>query len=119
MAFGNAAHTVGIEENTWYNQNGDDCIVGSLVNIKQTTETVKGNELRKFVGRGYVTVTISGITKTIYADYFGGSVLNNTRTVSYLANMIRTNDTADDNLYEQYQATIDYYANLYSQIDEF
>ncbi|MGN0174042.1 MAG: hypothetical protein ACI39F_06340 [Acutalibacteraceae bacterium] len=110
------SYTVGIEENTWYNQNGDDCIVGSLVNIKQTTETVKGNELRKFVGRGYVTVTISGITKTIYADYFGGSVSNNTRTISYLANMIREND---DTLYEQYQATIDYYANLYSQTDEF
>lgn len=38
-------------------------VVGSVANVKDE------NANRKFVGRGYATVTIGGITKTVYADY--------------------------------------------------
>ena len=91
-------------------------MVGSLVSIKSTTETVTGNELRKFVGRGYATVTIGGVTKTVYADYYNGNIVNNTRTIAFLAK--RLVDSGSD-LYNTHKDVVDKFAVMYDSAKEF
>ena len=91
----------------FYSENDFEGIVGSIVNIK----TININ--KRFIGRGYIKVKIGDIEKTVYADYSENDILNNKRSISYIANALR-NDTDIYNSYNQtYKDTINYYADLY------
>lgn len=94
------------QANSFYTEDDFEGIVGSIVNIKT------GNINQRFIGRGYIKVTIGGIEKTIYADYCENDILNNKRSISYIAKALR-DDTEAYNSYENYKTTIDYYADLY------
>ena len=54
-------------------------VVGSIVGIKPTNTT------REFVGRGYIKVTLGGVSATIYADYAGSDIANNARSIAAIA----------------------------------
>lgn len=112
----NVPYLSGIEDNLWYTETISGAefsgMVGSLVTIKDT------NVNRKFVGRGYITVTIGGITKTVYADYVENSVANNTRSIAYIADAIR-NDSNKADFYQAHKSVIDKYADVYSVDSEF
>ena len=105
--------TPGVTDGIWFEEGTFEGMVGSIVNLRTTTEEETGNENREFVGRGYITVTLGEITKTIYASYAGDDVANNTRTISYIANAI-ANDAGNVDLYNTYKTTIDYFASFYS-----
>lgn len=89
-------------------------IVGSLANIKDT------NANRNFVGRGYVTVTLGTVTKTVYADYPDNNVDNVSRKISYLAFRVKfdkdTTGTVTSDLYNSLstslQSVVDKYIAL-------
>ena len=83
-------------------------MVGSIVNIKT------GNANRRFIGRGYVTVTLGGVTNTVYAEYADGSISNNTRTVAQLSYLLK-NASNDDytSLSEIYKKIINDWVALY------
>ena len=118
----NVPYISGVEDNDWFTDvigGTDFCgMVGSIVTIKDT------NINRKFVGRGYITVTIGGITKTVYADYAvneddsNPNIANNTRSIAYIANAVR-NDSGKAEFYEAHKSVIDKYANEYSADSEF
>lgn len=112
----NVPFVLGVEDGKWYTEETFSGMVGSLVNIKSTTETVTGNELRKFVGRGYATVTIGGVTKTVYADYYNDSVVNNTRSIAFLAKSLA--DSGSD-LYNANKDMVDKFATMYDSAKEF
>lgn len=57
----------------------DAYVVGSIVGIKSTNTT------REFVGRGYIKVTLGGVSATIYADYAGSDIANNARSIAAIA----------------------------------
>ena len=57
----------------------DKYVVGSIVGIKPTNTT------REFVGRGYIKVTLGGVSATIYADYAGSDIANNARSIAAIA----------------------------------
>lgn len=109
-------YTTGIEDGAWYVEDTFTGMVGSIVNIRKTTENLIGNETRKYIGRGYVKVTIGGITKIVYADYASDVIDNNSRSIAYIANALRNDNSA---LYEAYKDTVDYYADFYGITDEF
>ena len=118
----NVPYISGVEDNDWFTDvigGTDFCgMVGSIVTIKDT------NINRKFVGRGYITVTIGGITKTVYADYAVNeddsisNIANNTRSIAYIANAVK-NDSGKAEFYEAHKSVIDKYANEYSADSEF
>ena len=118
----NVPYISGVEDNDWFTDvigGTDFCgMVGSIVTIKDT------NINRKFVGRGYITVTIGGISKTVYADYAVNeddsisNIANNTRSIAYIANAVR-NDSGKAEFYEAHKSVIDKYANEYSADSEF
>ncbi|MBQ4156508.1 MAG: hypothetical protein IJD90_06865, partial [Clostridia bacterium] len=102
---------IGLDENLWFEEDGFKGMVGSIANIKEK------NMNRRFVGRGYVTVTLGDVTKTVYADYANGDVVNNTRTISFIANAVK-NDANNIDLYEQYKDIIDEIAAKYDSASE-
>ena len=57
----------------------DKYVVGSIVGIKPTNTT------REFVGRGYIKVTLGGVSATIYAGYAGSDIANNARSIAAIA----------------------------------
>ena len=67
----------------WFEEDTFSGFVGSIVKIKQ------GNLNRKFVGRGYATITLGDFSKTIYADYSNYNISDNTRTICEIAVAIR------------------------------
>ena len=104
----NIPYVTGIEDNQWYTETIGETefagMVGSLVTIQDK------NIARNFVGRGYITVTIGGITKTVYADYAKGdgdvsSVANNTRSLAFVADAL-TKDTDKFNLLDSDTQTL-------------
>ena len=105
-------YEIGLDQNTWYTQGSFKGMVGSIVNIKDT------NVNRRFVGRGYVTVTLGSVTKTVYAEYANDDVINNTRTISYIASALQ-NDTESADLYAMYKEVVDKYAAKYDKDSEF
>ena len=100
----------GVEDGKWYTEDTFSGMVGSLVNIKDA------NILRKFVGRGYATVTIGGVTKTVYADYSSDSVVNNTRSIAFIAKSLA--DSGSD-LYIAHKDEVDKFAAMYNAAYEF
>ncbi|MBQ5591018.1 MAG: hypothetical protein IIU65_04995, partial [Clostridia bacterium] len=96
-----------------------DGFVGSLVEIKESNSynSQTGNIGRDFVGRGYVTLTVGDMTKTIYADYDEGDVVNNTRSVAYVANAYK-NDVSSgyDKLAETVKAIVDRWAKIFTDL---
>ncbi|MEE1003704.1 MAG: hypothetical protein U0L17_08215 [Acutalibacteraceae bacterium] len=64
---------------TYFTETGFKGVVGSIVGIKPTNTT------REFVGRGYIKVTLGGVSATIYADYAGSDIANNARSIAAIA----------------------------------
>lgn len=104
----NVAYTA----DTYYTEKEFTGVVGSLVNIKDK------NINRRFVGRGYVTVTLGDYTKTIYADYYDSNVKNNTRTVAYLAKAVAADTEYYASLDEAHKAIVDKFATAYDESQE-
>ena len=84
----------------------EPCIVGSIVKIQDH------NIARNFIGRGYITVTVGDITKTVYADYKDGNVANNTRNIQYIAQQIQNDTNVYPNLEDFKKETVDKYASF-------
>ena len=83
--------------NIIYYENGDT-FVGSIVKIKESSTSwsaTSGNITREYVGRGYVKLTKDGETTVVYADYADGNIVNNTRSLQYIAQAYR-NDVASN-----------------------
>lgn len=118
----NVPYISGLEDNNWFTDviGGKEFsgMVGSIVDIREA------NINRKFVGRGYITVTIGDTTKTVYADYAVNeddsisNIANNTRSIAYIANAVR-NDSSKADFYEAHKSVIDKYANEYRADSEF
>ena len=100
----------GVEDEKWYTEDTFSGMVGSLVNIKDA------NILRKFIGRGYATVTIGGVTKTVYANYIDNVVNNNTRSIAYIASKVA--ESGSDS-YLANKDIVDKYATMYDVSKEF
>lgn len=79
----------------------DEYVVGSLVDIKEANST------REFVGRGYIKVTLGGVSATIYADYAGGSVDNNARSIASIATAYKNDNAGYADLDEGLKALVD------------
>ena len=84
----------------------EPCIVGSIVKIQDH------NIARNFIGRGYITVTVGDITKTVYADYKDGNVANNTRNIQYIAQRIQTDPNVYPTLEDFKKEIVDKYASF-------
>lgn len=97
---------------TYYTENNFTGVVGSLVNIKDS------NINRRFVGRGYVTVTLGDYSKTIYADYYNSNVKNNTRTVAYLAKSVVEDTEYYESLNNSQKSIVDKFATAYDESKE-
>ena len=108
----NVSYEIGLERNLWFEEGNFKGMVGSIANIKES------NMNRRFVGRGYVTVTLGDVTKTVYADYANDDISNNTRTVSFIANALK-NDANNVDLYEEYKSIVDEIAAKYDVAKEF
>lgn len=67
---------------SWFQHKGFKGLVGSIVDIKTS------NLNRYYVGRGYISIKFGNTDKTIYADYYNGSISNNSRSICYVANKI-------------------------------
>ncbi|MEE1023655.1 MAG: hypothetical protein U0L48_01190, partial [Acutalibacteraceae bacterium] len=83
----------------------DPSIVGSIVKIQDY------NIARNFIGRGYVTVTVGDITKTVYADYADGDVANNTRNIQWIAQRIQNDPDVYPTLEDFKKEIVVKYAN--------
>lgn len=80
-----------------YYQDGDT-FVGSISNIKEDSTTwsaTSGNITREFVGRGYIKLTKDGETTTLYADYADGDIKNHARSLQYIANAYKQDETSN------------------------
>ena len=95
--------TIAFNTRNWYKETDFSGFVGSIVNIKDE------NLNRKFVGRGYATITFGDFEKTIYADY---SVEDNARSICYIANMLK-NDTVYETLSTDLQEVVDSFASKF------
>lgn len=84
-----------------YYQDGN-VFVGSISNV------LDSNIDREFSGRGYVKVSVNGVEKVYYADYFDNDIANNTRTLRGLANCIYNDDK---DVYNSFKTLLDYYIN--------
>ena len=79
-------------------------IAGSLVTIMDE------NIAREFIGRAYVKVTKDGNTKTTYADYASNDVINNTRSLAYVADALKGDTENYDKLNDTIKALVDEWA---------
>lgn len=105
---------------TYYTESdiGFSGVVGSIANIKDS------NANRSFVGRGYATVTLGDVTKTVYADYPENNIINISRKISDIAFKVKfdsdTTGTVTSDLYnslsENIKSIIDNYISL--RLDE-
>ncbi len=97
--------------NEYFEEGTFSGIVGSIVNIKEsTTQNQKsGNILRYFVARGYAKITDSKNNTTIvYADYTKASP----RSLGYVAYMFK-NDNQNNALYLANAEKVDKWVSLY------
>ena len=99
---------------SYYQEGSFEGIVGSIVNIKETTvaNPTSGNITRDFVGRGYVKVTYNDETVISYADYASGNIDNNTRSLAQVSFMLK-NDPNQTALYNAHKADVDRWASFY------
>ncbi len=88
-------------------------IVGSIVNIKESTASNKdsGNIAREFVARGYAKITDStGETITIYADYNK----EESRSLAFVSYMIKNDsDEFSKDIYAEFVEKIEFWASKY------
>ena len=100
--------------NGYYNEGDFTGIVGSIVNIKETTvaNPTSGNITRDFVGRGYVKVTYNDETVISYADYASGNIDNNTRSLAQVSFLLK-NDSNQTALYNAHKTDVDRWASFY------
>ena len=99
--------------NEYYEEGTFSGIVGSIVNIREsTTQNQKsGNILRYFVARGYAKITDSKNNTTIvYADYTKASP----RSLGYVAYMFK-NDNQNNALYLANAEKVDKWASFYEE----
>ena len=115
LTLDSAAKKVNVEfkSTAYYTENSFTGVVGSLVNIKDS------NINRRFVGRGYVTVTLGDYTKTIYADHYNSSVKENTRTVAFLAKEVVADTEYYKSLNDSQKAVVDKFAAAYDENEEY
>ena len=99
---------------SYYQEGSFEGIVGSIVNIKETTvaNPTSGNITRDFVGRGYVKVTYNDETVISYADYASGNIDNNTRSLAQVSFLLK-NDPNQTALYNAHKADVDRWASFY------
>jgi len=90
----------------WFEESAFSGFVGSITNIKT------GNINRGFVGRGYATVTIGDITKTVYANYAGDDRANNTRSICFIADRL-LNSAEFETIPDAYKEIVEDYASKY------
>lgn len=88
-------------------------IVGSLANIREK------NINRKFVGRGYITVSLGDYSKTVYAEYSESSVANNTRTIASLAKSVSEDTAYYNSLSDEFKVIVDRFVSYYDAESEF
>ena len=99
--------------NEYYEEGAFSGIVGSIVNIREsTTQNQKsGNILRYFVARGYAKITDSKNNTTIvYADYNKDSA----RSLGFVAYMFK-NDNQNSELYLANAEKVDKWASFYEE----
>ncbi len=99
---------------SYYQEGSFEGIVGSIVNIKETTvaNPTSGNIARDFVGRGYVKVTYNDETVISYADYASGNIDNNTRSLAQVSFLLK-NDSNQTALYNAHKTDVDRWASFY------
>ena len=90
----------------WFKENEFSGFVGSITNIRE------GNINRGMVGRGYATITIGDITKTVYANYSDGNRTNNTRSICFIANKL-LNSAEFELVPDAYKEIVEDYASKY------
>ena len=94
------------EVDEWHN-GVEGQIAGSLVTIMDE------NIAREFIGRAYVKVTKDGNTKTTYADYANNDVANNTRSLAYVANVLKGDAENYGKLTDTLKALVDKWSGFY------
>lgn len=106
-------------DNGYYTDDtGFSGIVGSIVNIKESGNSFNsssGNITRRFIGRGYVKVTLNDETYISYANNY----LNSSRAISYLSYCLKFDYTETaHSLYSSYKTDVDRWAAFYeSKVD--
>lgn len=90
----------------WFKENDFSGFVGSIVSIKTA------NLNRNFVGRGYAEISCGEFYKEIYADYYDSDMYNNSRSICYVAKMIKESETYDS-LNESQKTIIDDFVSSY------
>lgn len=93
---------VEFNSDTYFTQNDFTGVVGSLINIKETTtdNTESGNITREFVGRGYVKVIVDGTTYIYYAKYYNDDITTNSRSLQLVSTKLKNDTTTYDALDE-------------------
>ncbi len=97
--------------NEYYEENGFSGIVGSIVDIKESTilNPTTGNILRDFVARGYAKITSpTNETTIVYANYNKVSA----RSLGQVAYMFRE-DNMNNELYLANKTNVDRWADAY------
>lgn len=92
-------------------KDGKSEMTGALINVRTQ------NFVREYVGRAYVAIPTAteGVYDYYFANYFGGDVANNTRSMYYVAQgLIEQNDTNKTTLQTKY---IDAYATTAAQYE--
>lgn len=81
----------------------EDGFVGSIVGIKEQNHT------REYLGRGYVNVTVNGITTTVYADSSDTTV----RSIAQVASFFRADTAKYNALSDTAKAMVSVWADKY------
>ncbi|MGN0173187.1 MAG: SGNH/GDSL hydrolase family protein [Acutalibacteraceae bacterium] len=95
-----------IEKGYYSDDYTQNCIVGSLVSIKEKNAT------RDFVGRGYLVYSKNGETTVEYADYYDSDISNNTRSINYLANCVKNDSEYYNSLSTAKQDNVNYWIDI-------
>ena len=100
----------------WHdNDNGDNAgqIAGSIVGILESTTSNpdSGNIARDFVGRGYIKVKLGDKEEIFYANYAGGDIENNTRSLTSVAQALKADTTKYNGLNDAAKALVDNWAS--------
>ena len=91
-------HVTGVEMDTLAVSGDKATLVGSIVNI------LAGNENREFVGMAYIEYDSGTETTYAFADYYGNDVMNNARSMTYVAQLYLQDEKKDETheLYQNY-----------------
>ena len=93
---------------TYFTETGFKGVVGSIVSIKDA------NVAREFVGRGYAKVTLGSVEKIIYADYANKDIKNNSRSVAFVADAYKNNNSGYASLKDSFKELVDKWAGAYT-----